>query len=393
MGAWPAGSFVACESNRSAHDCRPSYFAAVASSPEILGQRSKMNNLYLQDVHRLRALNDGIPAHRPCRDQSGPRRCVRIASWNVNNLCGVTAAAAMGTGQRVTAERAMAVIAEFGADVLVLQEALADPKDYDDAGCESACLRVQRLDPLLEANGYSLMRSSHANPVLVATRLPASAWSELNLDDGHEWAERMRSSPGRLKRDAQGNVCVKVNESRPLLYVEVGVGCRSLGVYGAHFHHVNYVDTPEGCRAAEARSFLADANNRSSDVVVLAADFNQPRKQDHPPEEWDIISTANRRFKNPEDDGVARLLRGAGFRASWDQDSAERNFPGGGAPPMTHWTGTTLDFAYCRGIDFEHCHGSTEDVAAAARVRGAYLFFTELSDHLPIVVDIEMPAE
>lgn len=346
-----------------------------------------MNEFFSYDVQRLRALNDGIPVHRPCREQSGPRRIVRIVSWNVNNLCGVTSTAAMGTGQPVTAELANAVVTELGADILVLQEALADPKDYEDASCEAACLRVQRLDPLLEAGGYCLKRGTHANPVLVATRLPASAWCELDLDDGHEWAERMRSSPGRLKRDAQGSVCVSVNESRPLMYVEVGVGSRSLGVYGAHLHHVNYVDSPEGCRAAEARAFLADANSRSPDVVVLAADFNQPRKRDHPPEEWEVISVANRRFKNPEDDGVARLLSDAGFRASWDQSGAHRNFPGDSAPPMTHWTGTTLDFAYYR------CQGNAGDATAVVRVHGAYLFFTDLSDHLPIVVDIEMPAE
>lgn len=384
---------MACEGSRSTNDCRPSYFAAVASSPEVLGQRSKMNELFLHDVHRWRALNEGIPAHRPCQEQSGSRRSVRIVSWNMNNLCGITSTAAMGSGQQVTAELAHAVIAELGADIVVLQEALADPKDYEDASCEAACLRVQQLDPLLEASGYCLRRSSHANPVLVATRLPAPVWSEFNLDGGHEWAEKLRSSPGRLKRDAEGNVCVSVNESRPILYVEVGVGSRSLGVYGAHFHHVNYVDTPEGCRAAEARAFLADADSRSADVVVLAADFNQPRKQDHPPEEWEVISAANRRFNNPEDDGVARLLCDSGFQATWDAGGAKRNFPGDGAPPMTHWTGTTLDFAYCRGVDSADRQGDAGAVESAARLRGAYVFFTDLSDHLPIVMDIEMPAE
>ena len=56
--------------------------------------------------------------------------------------------------------------------------------------------------------------------------------------------------------------------------------------------------------------------------------------------------------------------------------SCERSNFGAGrrAPPMTHWTGTTVDFAYLHGDGW--------------RVRGAYVEYSPLSDHLPVVVDL-----
>lgn len=41
---------------------------------------------------------------------------------------------------------------------------------------------------------------------------------------------------------------------------------------------------------------------------------------------------------------------------------------------MTHWTGTTVDFAYVWGRSW--------------RVLGAYVEYTPLSDHLPVVFDL-----
>ena len=43
-------------------------------------------------------------------------------------------------------------------------------------------------------------------------------------------------------------------------------------------------------------------------------------------------------------------------------------------PPMTHWTGTVVDYAYLQG--------------EAWRVEGAYVQYSALSDHAPVVVDL-----
>ena len=75
----------------------------------------------------------------------------------------------------------------------------------------------------------------------------------------------------------------------------------------------------------------------------------------------------------PLDDGVAALLRERGFRCAYDE-CEENNFGGRHAPAMTHWTGTTVDFAYIHGD--------------AWRVAGAYVQHSPLSDHLPLIFDL-----
>merc|ERR1712232_195668 len=81
-----------------------------------------------------------------------------------------------------------------------------------------------------------------------------------------------------------------------------------------------------------------------------------------------------------EDDGVADLLHSSGFKACWDLP-AERNFEGQGAPPMTHWSGTTVDYIYL------------QEQMPIMKLVGTYAVFSPLSDHLPIVADIAMNSE
>ena len=53
-----------------------------------------------------------------------------------------------------------------------------------------------------------------------------------------------------------------------------------------------------------------------------------------------------------------------------------RNFSGTGAPPLTHWSGTTVDHVYLQSrMKF-------------LKLVAAFVGFTLLSDHLPVVVDI-----
>lgn len=360
-------------------DHRPTYFKAAAEDPKVIGDRSAMFKFYREDVRRFMKLNDQLPSHAPCPDGATTSHRIRIVSWNINNLCGV---AGMGK-ETVEPERIASVLRSTAADVIVLQEALDEPKDYDDQKCEDACLRMRSLDKLLKGDGYRIFRSDHAQPLVVATRLHVKQSFSMNLDQDHQWRERMTSSPGRLKRDADGKICVKVNESRPVQYVELQVGARTLGVFGTHFHHVNYTESSDGVRKAEARTLMSKVSQVDADALFIAGDFNQPRSQDQPGSEWRVVAEAFKRFKTPQDDGVAKVLQDAGFSASWDIH-VPRNFPGCGAPPMTHWTGTTVDFLYFRTKKTFFWR------SVACKVLGTYVVFTDLSDHLPIMVDLDM---
>ena len=73
------------------------------------------------------------------------------------------------------------------------------------------------------------------------------------------------------------------------------------------------------------------------------------------------------------DSATAGLRVHRGFQDAYDL-CENNNFSGRPAPPMTHWTGTTVDFAYSS--------------SGAFRVLGAYVEFTPLSDHLPVIFDV-----
>ena len=74
--------------------------------------------------------------------------------------------------------------------------------------------------------------------------------------------------------------------------------------------------------------------------------------------------------------GVATLLKEHGFECAYDAcPPHSNNFGGRPAPPLTQWTGTTVDLGYERG-------------GGAWRVAGANVRYTPLSDHVPVVVDL-----
>ena len=110
-------------------------------------------------------------------------------------------------------------------------------------------------------------------------------------------------------------------------------------------------------------------------TTIVLADFNQPLEAHYDAEEWRVIAAglSSPYVNQPLADGVQPLLQGSGFRCAY-AEAATDNFGGRPAPPYTHWTGTTVDFAYVHGDE--------------AAVHGAYVRPTPLSDHLPVVVDL-----
>ena len=130
-----------------------------------------------------------------------------------------------------------------------------------------------------------------------------------------------------------------------------------------------------GVRARQAATLLRHWQAQpAATTAIILADFNQPVAEHYDAQEWRVISNGLRSpaVNNPLDDGVKEMLTQQGFRCAYD--GSKNNFGGRAAPPMTHWTGTTVDYAYLRSESF--------------RVHGAYVHYTALSDHLPVVVDV-----
>merc|ERR1712061_97316 len=111
---------------------------------------------------------------------------------------------------------------------------------------------------------------------------------------------------------------------------------------------------------------------------VILADFNQPLRKHYDEGDW-LAVVAGLKHPNvaqPAADGVDDLLEAKGFRCAFGLAGQNNNFGGRSSPPMTHWTGTTIDFAYL------HLANSS------SIVNGAYVQYTDLSDHAPVIVVI-----
>ena len=169
-----------------------------------------------------------------------------------------------------------------------------------------------------------------------------------------------------------------MKQSRAALYCELSIGQHRIGIYAPHLHHVNYQSTPS--RAAEIQQLLLHHHSRSGVPIptLILGDLNQARSVDTHVENWPLVVAALQRFNAPEDDGVDSMLTSNGFTNCWDI-KADRNFSGGGegAPPLTHWTGTTVDHVYMQAPHFKLC--------------GLHVLCSDFSDHLPVCCGYRSP--
>jgi len=333
-----------------------------------------MVNCYEEDVGVLAAQMAPPPAHVAVSKQQGGGVVVRFVTWNINVLMGAD------SHSSVDPSSVMAVLESLNADVLVLQEC---PSVWKDASWESdfaqrgrgdELQRIRQLDAMLRCSGYQLFRSPADNPTLLATRLPVSA---------SENGPRLERVPVKfVSQYGGGEVWV---EERGARYAELSLpGSPPIAVYATHLHHMdNCADAGEGVRKREALRLLEHFQSQrvKPPVAVLLADFNQPRSSDYDARDWEVIAAGRRRVGEPEDDGVAALLSASGFSCVFDPAPAAHNFGRRNLPPFTHWTGTTVDYAYV-------CTSG----AIKAEVLGTYVSYTALSDHLPLVVDLRIEA-
>ena len=135
----------------------------------------------------------------------------------------------------------------------------------------------------------------------------------------------------------------------------------------------------EGTRRRSADSG-AHEDAFSDAVTIILADFNQPLRYHCSEEEWQVIGAglSSPSVAQPLEDGVAPTLNRRGFRCAYELCDGRHNFgPDRHSPPMTHWTGTTVDFAYVHGASDQAWH-----------VGASYVRSSPLSDHLPVVVDL-----
>ena len=343
----------------------PSIFAASRALPLAWGSKDAHLAFYIQDVYRFRRpCHARIPLHYPYKKRNYAVQTLRVMSWNVNNLCGLMSS--FNPGDHLSPPEDFAeVIRWLKPDVIVLQEMVTEARCYNDVELSSACSRVKYFEGLLEAGGFSLCKSTGGNLTLLATKLVITEMESFNL---------AAFNPGRqpcYPRDARR----QKKDSHAAAYVQVALGGgKELGIYATHCFDRSFMQSCDASRVAAMRVLLDHQALRKDVAALVVADFNEAHKRDYSPEDWDII-VGSSVDDVVADDGVDHLLQQQGFKVCWDL-AGNRNFPGIGAPPLTHSSGTTVDHIYLQSnLEF-------------LKLDGAFVGFTSLSDHLPVVVDI-----
>lgn len=341
-----------------------------------MGNARKMRALFLQQVDAGALTQQALPHHRTAAGSGRePAESVvlRVAQWNVNCLCG-----ADGLSPQCAASF-LEVLQVCNADVVLLQEVPAGPPDENWPEPWRSMFPTREMRALeagmLELGYHAQLRTHAGNSTMLCSKLPVErCLGSINLDDDHCFRHLMKESRAALMADVRLPPTLAGDESGTR---------RRVSFFATHLHHDNMTRGPDGVRGHEAVALLRHWHENASPhsaCCVLATDFNQARCSDYSDGEWAVIAAglAKPWVRQPEDDGVAHLLRGAGWHCAYDSASAARNWSGQGAPPLTHWTGTVVDYPYFA------------DHGGRAEILGTYVVYTSLSDHLPIVTDIRV---
>lgn len=164
-------------------------------------------------------------------------------------------------------------------------------------------------------------------------------------------------------------------EARSAAIVEVATPIGPVVVIGTHLDHRR-----EAVRLRQVQVLL-DALEEADCPHVIAGDLNALRTSDYPPETLAaIVARRSRSAHEPASDDVVHRLDAAGYvDAVRLAHAVDLRRPLPSSLRSTCWTGTRVDYVWL-------------DRRLAERVRGtaAEVVQTDVSDHLPVVVEIEL---
>jgi endonuclease/exonuclease/phosphatase family metal-dependent hydrolase len=169
------------------------------------------------------------------------------------------------------------------------------------------------------------------------------------------------------------------NPHRELCFVRLDaiINKKTISIYGTHLE-VDQKETKElieDVRAQQLQEILADAQHQNISSTIIAGDFNSVRPEDYQYivngiNGWELLQrTINFQFKQELQPKVLDLIRQNNFRSSFELLKWQN-------PHFTNWTGRTVDFIFFSS-DWKLPIGS-------------YIYYTDVSDHLPIVVDMQL---
>jgi endonuclease/exonuclease/phosphatase family metal-dependent hydrolase len=310
-----------------------------------------------------------LPQHVPLLQQVSSEEdtshiVLRVLQWNLNCLCGPDGRAAQ------CVQPILDIIDSCCADVILFQEAPASQEGLVEPWYSHFPEQGMRaLENGLRYRGYSVqLRTQDTTSSLLCSKLELDrVINAISLDEDHEFRPVMDEERVSLLADFR------------LPGTANSQGYPVVSIYATHMYHDNHTTGSDGVRQAEAKKLLShwrsNASSRSK-CAVVATDFNQARRVDYSDQEWKVISAGLAKVNQPHDDGVADLLQRAGWTCAYDAPLASRNWSRAGAPPLTHWTGTVVDYPY------------VAPHTGVVNITGVFMIHSAISDHVPIIMDI-----
>jgi endonuclease/exonuclease/phosphatase family metal-dependent hydrolase len=304
--------------------------------------RAEKLDAFIADCSTHKNLNSHIPVH-----QHGDGIC-RIATLNVHYWA--------DPKNNGNFENIIKLIESINADVLILQEVSWD---------ETYFLKktAQELQAIFTSLGYSKQHFCKA-ATLFGAPFGNAIFSKYPL------------VPGKQVSLVKYNMIFN-GEDR--CYVGVAVQLPDAKTIDVYATHLDVFDESGATRLSQIKKLVTDIDSEGDQRnILIGADFNENRQKDYQYEvsgklAWDLLVAEHKsRGIDPVPVAVSAHLESNGFSDcfSWAQISA---------PKFTVWTGTVVDFLYLKNWDL--------------KIDGCYVWYDAASDHLPVIMDIKIPAQ
>lgn len=291
-------------------------------------------DIFVNDCNDLKEQNKAIPAHK---NGDG---LFRVASYNVHYWAGPST-----TNEQPYFTEVLQVLKEINADVVILEEVVWNTPQYSKEKLNTASFLEK-----FEALGYKYHQfvqtiNFYGGPFgnAILSKYPINAISKKFTNGGKE----------------------------PRAYINATVTLpnnKTISVYGTH---LDVFDETGDIRSGQIDELLNTIReNDKNENILIAADFNEARKQDYNEETWNLIVKDRASLKWPTSTKVSKALKANNFT-----DCFERGrFVG---PQFTVWTGTAVDFIYL-------------NKSWKLPLAGCYTYFDASSDHIPVIMDIKI---
>lgn len=304
-------------------------------SSDTIRSPKTVQSHFLEDVHGFEAENHCIPE----KDNH-----LRLVNFNVRMWTTIH--------EEPNFDAAQVLIQQFDADILVLQEVVNWEKTY-------AQLVLQ---------GYN-MSAAHC-----VTQNPP-------------FCPAIFVKNGKVA-GIKDEICkAQMNPKRQLSYVRMDLLCGTsetpLAVYGLHLE----VDqkqlglSTEDVRLQQLSEIIEDTKTLHHKNVIIAGDFNSVQQKDYAymvngRSVWDMLNASYAAYNVALEPQVLDCMAQEGYLDSFA-------FLGWQGPKFTNWASCVLDFVYVPAAwQRSEAHG-VKPVAS-------YVYYTDVSDHLPIIVDFQV---